>query len=61
MEANTLLKINSWLNGNYDQSVKDEITHLQKNNPAELKMHFTEVWNLVQAALGELWALAPTV
>jgi phosphoglucomutase len=40
MEANTLLKINSWLNGNYDQSVKDEITDLQKNNPAELEDAF---------------------
>ena len=38
MEANTLKKINDWLSGNYDQSVKDEITALQKNNPGELEV-----------------------
>jgi phosphoglucomutase len=40
MEANTLKKINDWLSGNYDQSVKDEITALQKNNPGELEDAF---------------------
>ncbi|MBP6025265.1 phospho-sugar mutase [Ferruginibacter sp.] len=40
MEANTLKKINDWLSGNYDQSVKDEITGLQKNNPGELEDAF---------------------
>lgn len=40
MDANTLNKINDWLNGNYEQSVKDEITKLQQNNPAELEDSF---------------------
>jgi phosphoglucomutase len=40
MEANTLTKINEWLNGNYEQSVKDEITRLQKDNAAELEDAF---------------------
>jgi phosphoglucomutase len=40
MEANTLKRISDWLSGNYDQSVKDEITALQKNNPAELEDSF---------------------
>ncbi len=40
MEANTLKKINDWLSGNYDQSVKDEITSLQKDNPGELEDAF---------------------
>ncbi len=29
-------KINTWLTGSYEQSVKDEILHLQKENPDEL-------------------------
>lgn len=29
-------KIASWLNGNYDQATKDEITRLQQENPEEL-------------------------
>ena len=29
-------KINTWLTGNYEQTVKDEILHLQKENPDEL-------------------------
>ena len=29
-------KINTWLTGNYEQTVKDEIHHLQKENPDEL-------------------------
>ncbi len=40
MEANTIKKINDWLSGNYDQSVKDEITALQNNNPGELEDAF---------------------
>jgi len=40
MEANTLSKINSWLAGNYEQPVKDEITRLQKENPIELEDAF---------------------
>ena len=40
MDAVTQQKINSWLNGNYDQSVKDEISALQKNNPGELEDAF---------------------
>ena len=40
MTENTQLKINGWLNGNYEQSVKDEITALQKTNPEELEDAF---------------------
>jgi len=40
MEANTLKKINDWLSGNYEQSVKDEITRMQKDNPGELEDSF---------------------
>ncbi|MEI9956640.1 MAG: phospho-sugar mutase [Ferruginibacter sp.] len=40
MEATTQKRINEWLSGNYDQSVKDEITRLQKDNPAELEEAF---------------------
>jgi len=40
MEATTLKKINDWLSGNYDQSVKDEITVLQAENPGELEDAF---------------------
>src|SRR6187549_2432067 len=40
MDAGTQQKINSWLNGNYDQPVKDEIAALQKNSPAELEDAF---------------------
>ena len=40
MDAVTQQKINSWLNGNYDQPVKDEIAKLQKENPGELEDAF---------------------
>lgn len=40
MEATTQNKVNSWLNGNYEQSVKDEIIRLQKDNPADLEDAF---------------------
>jgi phosphoglucomutase len=40
MEASTTKRINDWLNGNYEQPVKDEITRLQKDNPAELEDAF---------------------
>ncbi|MGG9964599.1 phospho-sugar mutase [Ferruginibacter sp. SUN106] len=40
MEATTLKRINDWLSGNYEQSVKDEITKLQQDNPAELEDSF---------------------
>jgi phosphoglucomutase len=40
MEAATIKRINDWLSGNYEQSVKDEITRLQKDNPAELEDAF---------------------
>src|SRR5205809_4926014 len=36
MDTNIQEKFNSWLNGDYDQSVKDEIKRLQKENPDEL-------------------------
>ena len=40
MDANTQQKINNWLSGNYGQTVKDEITRLQKDNPGELEDAF---------------------
>jgi len=40
MNVNTQSKIDAWLNGNYEQSVKSEITGLQKNNPGELEDAF---------------------
>lgn len=36
MDAAIQQKIDQWLNGNYEQSVKDTITKLQKENPDEL-------------------------
>lgn len=40
MEAATQQKIDSWLSGNYDQPVKDEIIRLQQEHPAELEDAF---------------------
>ncbi len=40
MEATTLAKIDTWLNGNYDQQTKDEIKKLQSDNPTELEDAF---------------------
>ncbi len=40
MDASTQQKINNWLSGNYEQSVKDEIVRLQKENPTELEDAF---------------------
>lgn len=40
MDAATKQKIDNWLSGNYEQGVKDEITRLQKENPAELEEAF---------------------
>ncbi len=36
MDAAIMEKVNIWLKGNYDQVTKDEITRLEKENPAEL-------------------------
>lgn len=36
MDAAIQAKIDTWLNGNFDQATKDEVLALQKNNPAEL-------------------------
>ena len=36
MDINIQAKIDSWLNGNYDQPVKDEIRKMQTENPDEL-------------------------
>jgi phosphoglucomutase len=36
MDAAIQQKIDQWLNGNYEQSVKDEIKKLQTENPDEL-------------------------
>ena len=33
-------KVSSWLDGNYDQQTKDEITKLQKENPSEIEDAF---------------------
>ena len=40
MNANTQQKINTWLSGNYDQGVKDDIIRMQKDNPTELEDAF---------------------
>lgn len=40
MEAKTKQKINKWLEGNYDQSVKDEIKRMEKEDPAGLEDAF---------------------
>ena len=40
MNEHTQLKISTWLNGNYGQPVKDEITELQKTDPAGLEDAF---------------------
>jgi phosphoglucomutase len=40
MEAATGEKINTWLNGNYNQATKDEIKRLQKESPDELNESF---------------------
>jgi phosphoglucomutase len=40
MEQATQQKIGNWLNGNYEQSVKDEILRMQTENPAELEDAF---------------------
>lgn len=40
METKTEKKINEWLAGNYDESVKKEIRELQKNDPAQLEDAF---------------------
>ena len=36
MDKNIQQKIDNWLSGNYEQSVKDAITTMQKDNPDEL-------------------------
>jgi phosphoglucomutase len=36
MDASIKDKINTWLNGDYDQDAKTEITRLQKENETEL-------------------------
>jgi phosphoglucomutase len=36
MDAAIQGKLTIWLNGNYDQATKDEITRLQQDNPNEL-------------------------
>ncbi len=40
MEATIQATVNAWLNGNYDQATKDEITRLQKQSPDELTEAF---------------------
>ena len=40
MDQNIEQKINSWINGNYEQSVKDEIGRLQKDDQHELEDAF---------------------
>lgn len=40
MDTTTQLKINSWLNGNYDQATKDEINRLLLEDPNELTEAF---------------------
>ena len=40
MEAAIQNKVNTWLNGNFDQATKDEVLKLQKENPNELADSF---------------------
>jgi phosphoglucomutase len=40
MKEATQQKIDKWLAGNYDSSVKEEISRLQSENPAELEDAF---------------------
>src|SRR3984957_18750875 len=40
MDAAIKAKIEQWLEGNYDQATKDEITRLQEENPTELTESF---------------------
>jgi len=40
MNATAKMNIDNWLEGNYEQSVKDEIKLLQKDNPADLEDAF---------------------
>lgn len=40
MDAAIQAKIDTWLNGNFDQATKDEIVRLQKENPKELEESF---------------------
>ncbi len=40
MDASTQQRIDNWLSGNYDQTVKDEIIRLQKEDPAGLEEAF---------------------
>src|ERR1700754_3000550 len=40
MDAAIQEKVDLWLKGNYDQATRDEITRLQKENPAELTEGF---------------------
>jgi phosphoglucomutase len=40
MDAAIQEKVDLWLKGNYDQATKDEISRLQKENPAELTESF---------------------
>ena len=40
MDAAIQEKVDKWLNGNYDQATKDEISRLQKENPNELTESF---------------------
>jgi len=40
MEAAIQNKVNTWLNGNFDQATKDEVLKLQKDNPNELADSF---------------------
>ncbi|MDP4284413.1 MAG: phospho-sugar mutase [Bacteroidota bacterium] len=40
MQEKTEKKINEWLTGNYDETTKNEIHHLQKEDPAQLEDAF---------------------
>ena len=40
MDSNTEMKINTWLQGNYDDATKADIRRLQTDNPEELNESF---------------------
>jgi hypothetical protein len=52
MEAAIQQKIDTWLNGNFDEDVKSQIKKLQRPIRMNWPMLFTATWNLAQAVCG---------
>ena len=60
MDASVKQKIDTWLNGNYDQETKDEIKKLQADNPDELADAFYKNLEFGTGGLRGIWVWAPT-